>query len=340
MGKSFVETHLPGLQTDFQRLFPGLMVAFTVGFAASFLGEHYSAPSLLFALLLGLSLGFIYEDGRSAEGVDFCAKTVLRIAVALLGFRIALTDLLVLGWEVLVLILGSVIMTIYFGLVVTRVAGLNKQFGLLSSGAVAICGASAALAISAVLPNDKTKDRDTAFVVVGVTTLSTLVMIIYPIVSTSAGLSDTAAGIFIGATIHDVAQVVGAGYSVSEATGDVATVTKLLRVSLLLPVVLIIGLVYRKSKKEMQERPPLLPRFLVVFLIFSCANSFFDLPEWLTSTANVISQYCLIAAIAAVGLKSNLKSLMALGWGPVALMSLETVWLAGLTLIGLLYLLG
>jgi len=335
MSKSLTQIRLSGLQAHFQRLLPGLMVAFTVGFAASFLGEHYSAPSLLFALLLGLSLGFIYEDGRSAQGIDFCARTILRFAVALLGFRIALTDLLVLGWQVLVLILAGVTLTIFFGVMIARVAGMNKQFGLLSSGAVAICGASAALAISAVLPNDKTKERDTAFVVVGVTTLSTLVMIIYPILSTSIGLSDTAAGVFIGATIHDVAQVVGAGYSVSETTGDVATVTKLIRVSLLLPVVLIVGLVYRKSNLEMQEKPPLLPGFLVVFVIFSCANSFIDLPELLLSSANVMSQYCLIAAIAAVGLKSNLKSLMALGWRPVALMSLETIWLASLTLAGL-----
>jgi uncharacterized membrane protein YadS len=85
----------------------------------------------------------------------------------------------------------------------------------------------------------------------------------------------------------------------------------------------------------MQEKPPLLPGFLVVFVIFSCANSFIDLPELLLSSANVMSQYCLIAAIAAVGLKSNLKSLMALGWRPVALMSLETIWLASLTLAGL-----
>jgi len=339
MNKPSIETGFPALQSRLRRLLPGLMVAFTVGFAASFLGEHYGAPSLLFALLLGLSLGFIYEDERSAEGIDFCARTVLRFAIALLGFRIALTDLLVLGWQTLALILGGVILTIFFGVMIARVAGLNKRLGLLSSGAVAICGASAALAISAVLPNDKYKDRDTAFVVVGVTTLSIMVMIIYPIVSTSVGLSDTAAGVFIGATIHDVAQVVGAGYSVSETSGDVATVTKLIRVSLLLPVVLIVGLIYRKTKKEMQARPPLLPGFLVVFLIFACANSFMDLPELLSSSANAMSQYCLIAAIAAVGLKSNLKSLMALGWGPVALMSLETVWLAGLTLAGL-YVLG
>lgn len=339
MSKSWIEIGFRALQSQFQRLLPGLMVAFTVGFAASFLGEHYGAPSLLFALLLGLSLGFIYEDEKSAEGIDFCARTVLRFAVALLGFRIALTDLLVLGWQALALILGGVTLTIFFGVMIASVTGMNKRFGILTSGAVAICGASAALAISAVLPNDKTKDRDTAFVVVGVTALSTMVMIIYPIVSASAGLSDTAAGVFIGATIHDVAQVVGAGYSVSETSGDVATVTKLIRVSLLLPVVLIVGLIYRKSKTEMQERPPLLPGFLVVFLVFACANSFMDIPDLLSNSANVMSQYCLIAAIAAVGLKSNLKSLMALGWGPVVLMSLETVWLAGLTLAGL-YILG
>jgi len=150
----------------------GIGIAFTVGFAASFLGEHYSAPAMLFALLLGMSLNFIADDQRAMPGIEFSARTLLRIGVALLGFRIALGDILALGPRPILLLALAVLSTLIFGFLVARLAGLNKHFGALSGGAVAICGASAALAIAAILPRSEKQERETALVVVGVTALS------------------------------------------------------------------------------------------------------------------------------------------------------------------------
>ena len=127
----------------------------------------------------------------------------------------------------------------------------------------------AALAISAVLPRGANAERDTAFTVIGVTTLSTFAMVLYPMIVQLIGLDHAAAGVFIGATIHDVAQVVGAGFSISEETGTIATFTKLLRVALLLPVVFAFTLVFRNSdgSKQAGAQPP-----LPWFLMLACAT--------------------------------------------------------------------
>ena len=122
--------------------------------------------------------------------------------------------------------------------------------GILTGGAVAICGASAALAISSILPKSGSRERDTIFTVIAVTTFSTIAMIVYPVIVTFIGLDDRAAGVFLGGTIHDVAQVVGAGYSISEEVGDLSTIIKLFRVSMLVPVVLLLTLMFRAKTTE------------------------------------------------------------------------------------------
>ncbi len=321
-------------------IFPGFIISLTVGLAASFLGEHYGAPAMLFALLLGMALHFLHEDPKCQPGIAFTGTTVLRIGVALLGLRIALSDVIALGWQTFALMAAGVALTIMFGLLTARLFGLRHRFGALTGGAVAICGASAALAISAIMPKSDSQERDTVFAVVGVTALSTLAMIIYPMIGGILDLSETQAGIFIGATIHDVAQVVGAGYSISVEAGDLATLTKLMRVALLLPVVLIFVMVFRATcgaEMATGKKPPLLPGFLVAFVLLVILNSLISLPTEIKSGLTTVSRTCLITAIAAIGLKSNLKSIATLGWRPILLMVAETVWLAALVLLCLPY---
>jgi Conserved hypothetical protein 698 len=146
--------------------------------------------------------------------------------------------------------------------------GLSRSFGVLSGGAVSICGASAALAIASVLPRTRESERDTILTVVTVTVLSTIAMIVYPLFVMAIGLDYVHAGIFLGGTIHDVAQVVGAGYSISSLTGDVATYVKLLRVTMLLPVVFSIAFVVSRGAKGGQRGWKVsVPLFLVGFAV-------------------------------------------------------------------------
>ncbi len=206
---------------------------------------------------------------------------------------------------------------------------------------MAICGASAALAISAVLPKHQYSERNTLFTVIAVTASSTIAMVIYPIFVNVLGFDDRLAGIFIGGTIHDVAQVVGAGYSISPQAGEFATITKLLRVALLVPVILVISLYFRSHPEQSGEKSniPLLPFFVVGFCICVAINSAHILPIAVTDTLSGLSSWCLVSAVAALGIKTSVKKLFTIGYEPILMVVIETVAIAAWVLLGI-YLFG
>jgi uncharacterized integral membrane protein (TIGR00698 family) len=320
-------------QARARTLFPGVMACAVVAASAAFLSEHYGAPVMLFALLLGMAMNFLAADGPCAPGIEFTARQVLRVGIALLGLRITLAQVVALGWEPVALVLLSVVLTIGVSMLVARLLGFQDLFGLLTGGATAICGASAALALSAALPNHPLKERATLFTVIGVSALSTLAMIAYPMVVRALELDPQQAGVFLGATIHDVAQVVGAGYGMSAETGDAATLVKLLRVAMLLPVIVFAATLTRaRGRAEGGARPPLLPWFAVSFVGLVLVNSTGWVPSAVQASGNDASRWCLIAAIAAIGMKTQLKDLATVGFKPVALMIGETLFLAVLVL--------
>lgn len=312
---------------------PGLAVALVVAATATFLSEHYDAPVMLYALLLGMALNFVTEAPRGKAGIDLAARGLMRLGVALLGFRIGWDQISALGWGPVAMVVTLVAATILISTLAARAMGFNPLFGFLSGGATAICGASAAMALSAALPPNAKKEQATLFTVIGVSALSTTAMVLYPLLTRALGLGDHAAGVFIGATIHDVAQVVGAGYAISPDAGDTATIVKLLRVAMLLPVILVAGQISRREAGAAgAERPPLLPWFVVAFVALVALNSLVALPAPLTEAGNALSRWCLVTAIAAIGMKTRLGDLVQVGWKPVALMVGETVLLAAMVL--------
>ncbi|MBF8669752.1 putative sulfate exporter family transporter [Pseudomonas putida] len=314
-------------------LAPGVVVSLIVGAAASFLSEHYAAPVMLFALLLGMALNFLAVDGPCKAGIEFTARTVLRLGVALLGMRITLDQIASLGWRPVALVVTLVVVTILVSVVVAKLLGFSRLFGMLTGGATAICGASAALALAAALPQHPRKEHATLFTVIGVSALSTLAMILYPMIAQWLHLSPAQAGVFLGATIHDVAQVVGAGYSMSTETGDIATVVKLMRVAMLLPVIVCAAMITRRQGLEAGgQRPPLLPWFAVGFLLLACVNSTGWVPAAVQGGINDLSRGCLVVAISALGMKTQLKALASVGVKPIALMVGESVFLVLLVL--------
>ncbi|HRP28915.1 MAG TPA: putative sulfate exporter family transporter [Burkholderiaceae bacterium] len=323
-------------QAQLRALFPGLLACAVVAAAATFLSEHYGAPVMLFALLLGMAMNFLSGEGACQAGIEFTARQVLRVGVALLGLRITAGQIAELGWQPVAIVVLSVALTIALSMIVARLIGFQSLFGLLSGGATAICGASAALALAAALPHHPGKERATLFTVIGVSALSTLAMIVYPMLAQSLGLDARHAGIFLGATIHDVAQVVGAGYSLSKETGDVATFVKLMRVAMLVPVIVFAVMFVRHQDRDSAvasgPRPPLLPWFTVAFALLVAVNSTGVLPQALTQAGGDFSRWCLVASIAAIGMKTQLKEVATVGIKPVLLMIGETVFLVALVL--------
>lgn len=330
---------LPGRTAD---LFPGFAVSVLIAVTAQFLSEHYGAPAMLLALLLGLALNFLAEDGtRTAPGIAVTARTVLRLGVALLGARISVDMLAHLGWPLILLVVGGVIATILFALFATRIVGRQWRFALLTGGSVAICGASAAMAIAAVLPKGNRSERDLVFTVLAVTVLSTVAMVVYPMLSGAFGFDDRTAGVFLGGTIHDVAQVVGAGFSISPEAGETATLVKLIRVSMLAPVVLAFSLIIRAqglADTDGGKRPPLLPGFVLGFLVLAALNSAGVIPVFVADAAGAVSRWCLLISIAAVGVKTSLQKMLEVGGGAIALLVIETVFLGTWILGGLHFL--
>ena len=307
---------------------PGLLLSATIALAVRFVSDRLGGPAMLYALLFGMAFNFLTEDERFARGIRFASRNILRFGVALLGLRITTDEVMELGWPVVALIVASVVATILIGGLVGRAFGLKGDQSILSAGAVAICGASAALAIASVLPSHKDSERNTILTVAGVTALSTVAMVFYPVFVTYLQYDNATAGIFIGATIHDVAQVVGAGYMISDQTGEISTLVKLIRVACLVPVVITISLIMHRRRSSKSGNEPLLPWFLVAFVALVIVNSLGWVPTQAHEFLTPVSSWSLLTAVAALGVKTSLKALADVGPAPVGVMVIQTVFLA------------
>ncbi len=311
-------------------VWPGLLLAGVIATASAFVAETRGGPTLLYALLIGMALNSVAAESSAKPGVDLAARKVLRFGVALLGVRITFEQVSGLGWQNFFLLLAGVALTIGFGMIAARSLGLSQRLGVLTGGATAICGASAAIAISTVLPRDERSERELVFTIAGVTALSTGAMVLYPVLVKALGLDEQQAGFFLGGTIHDVAQVVGAGYSIAPGVGDYAVITKLLRVALLLPIVMAISFAvrHRRQSAKMPTGDPLLPPFLLAFVGFVIAGSLGLIPKSAGVVLNDVARGCLVVAISAVGLKTSLVEMRKVGMRAFVLLGVEAAFLA------------
>jgi uncharacterized integral membrane protein (TIGR00698 family) len=313
---------------DGPSLMRGLLLAAMVGAAAGFLAQSYGAPVMLLALLIGMSLHGVAEKSESARGLGFASQTLLRWGVALMGLRLDVQDVSVLGWMPVIAVTGLVLATLGAGVLLSYLFGRRQAFGLLAGGSVAICGASAALAIASVLPRRDGREADTLLVITGVTLMSTLAMIVYPVLFRALDFTPTETAFLIGATIHDVAQVAGAGHSVSDDVGVLAVFVKMLRVALLPVVLLLVALSLRGAGEGRKG----LPWFLVVFILLAGIGNLDILPGWIVAQLVTVSQACLVVAISALGLRTNLGGLLEVDRRYVAMLVLLTLFLLGLAI--------
>lgn len=327
---------------------PGVGLSALMALAATFVSGMHGGSPFLYALFFGIAYHYLSVEPRTQPGIEFSARALLRLGVGLLGARITIEQITALGWSTIAVVVAGVATTIGVALLLGRRLGLTSAQSVLSGGAVAICGASAALAISAVLPRNKDGDRFTIMVVIAVTVLSTIAMVAYPSIALWLGLPPAMAGLFLGGTIHDVAQVVGAGYTLGTETGDIATVVKLLRVALLTAVVIAVSASFKPSKPAgpaesaeptegghgpERDRPaPLMPWFLWMFIAMVALNSMGAFSPSVQTALGDVSRALLTTAIAALGLKTSFKQLADTGWRPLTLIICATLWLAGLVL--------
>ena len=301
----------------------GLIIVTLISAISLFLSSYYSTPKLLFAILIGMSVSYLSNKKSFEKGIWLASDPVLKLGVSFLGFRLSLENIAQLGGMSLFFIFILISTTILFGYFFSLILLKNKDFGLLSAGSVAICGASAAIAIFSILPKNKIGTKDLSLVIISVTLLSTIAMITYPIIFDFIGANENQKGFLIGSTIHDVAQVIGAGYSVSEQTGIVATFVKMIRVSILPFLILFLLFLSRKESENFFS----IPWFLILFFIFCIINNIFSIPDKIITLINNFSNLCILFAISAIGVKTNFSLFAKISYKYFTLIVFETFFL-------------
>lgn len=313
------------------QFYPGTAAVVLIAIASQFLATNYGAPVLVFALLLGMAMNFLYRQEHTKAGVDLCATQVLRAGVAMLGAGIAVSDIAAIGFAGVGVLIGGMFFTIAIGPVLARMLGLKRDMGLLSGGAVAICGVSAALTLSSVMPKNEEQSKFTLLTVIMVTTIGAIAMVTYPIAVQLLELSPQQAGYFLGGAIHDVSHVAGAGFALSEAIGVEAMTVKMVRVAMLIPIAWCFLLLFNREGGAGQSLKP--PGFLLVFIALAAINSFGFIPVAWSSALTSLSKLSFLLAIVALGIKTELSGLISHGWRPVALVLLQSVFLGSTMLL-------
>lgn len=290
-------------------------------------------PTMLVVLALGMGVKLAVPrlTAWAAPGIAFASTVVLRGGVALLGFRVVADDLLALGWPALALVLASVALTVGGGYAIARGFRQPADLAAVSATSVAICGASAALAASAAMPRRAGLERETVLVILIVSLLSTAAMLGYPLLARWAGFDANATALLLGAAIHDVAQVAGAGFAVSEEVGVRAVTVKMIRVACLLPVILGLAILFLPRDQATQGRArrwrairP--PAFLVLFFLFAVITSTALLPPQLSTLAGTVASWLLAAAVGAIGLKTGFGELRAARPSLAGALVAQTLW--------------
>ena len=312
--------------------YAGLLLTVLTTLAAAYISDHYGVPITLIALLMGLALNFLGDDERLAPGLTFASQTLLRVGVTLIGLRVTVAKMLELG----PISLGGVVLittaTIMFALLLSRWLRVNAALGAVAGIAVAICGASAAMALASLIGERHMSRAQLTFVLVGISALSSLALVVYPLAAHALGFTDLQAGFFIGATVHDVAQTLGAGYSFSAAAGDAAAIVKLTRVALLAPVLIILVRLLPRSGAD-PARTIGIPWFVIGFFLVAAVNSTAWLPRQVTDMGQSVAAILLACAVTATGIRSPMHKLVSAGFRPLLVIggaSILALILAGL----------
>jgi len=290
------------------RWLPGVALAVAVGGAATLLARlvpHVGGISM--AIVVGIVAGNLIRLPVAATGLRWCEKTLLAWSVALLGLGLDAGSLRDLGGTSLGVVVAVVAITLLAGPVVARVVGVSRSHGTLLGVGSAICGASAIAAAAPMVA----RDAEEIGVSIGVVNLlGTVGIFLLPPLVAALGLDASAAALTVGGSLQAVGHVVAAGFAVSDPVGEAATAVKMFRVLLLGPVVIALGLLLRRSG---ERGGSLLPVYIVVFILLAVAGSLGVVPLPLDRGAEVVSRAGLTVAMAAVGLRIELRALSTRG---------------------------
>lgn len=325
---------------------PGLVLVIIATACAALLSRFLAAPAIIVALIVGLTLNpLTHARAPLRSGVSFAAEPLMKLGVACLGAGVNLSLLVTLGWPVFVTLFVAMTITVLSGLALGRMLGQSQRLSILSAGAIAICGASAALAISCALPKGDTDERDLSVVIIAVSLLSAAGIILYPLITRLLAFDDVTTGIVLGGSLHNVAQSIAAGFSVSDTAGETATLVKMSRVAMLAPLVMIVPLMMRREKPHAQintgtarKRWAVPPAFLVGFVILMTASGLGLLPDLLKQGFMLTSKISLLMAMTAIGLRTSVIDVVQVDRRTMILLLAETAILLAVILAAVMVL--
>ncbi len=311
----------PAIRLPLTRFVPGAAICVIASAAAAWFSEQYGVPIILAGLLLGLTLTFVSGDARTHDGLDFISRHGLRLGIILLGLQVTLAQIGMMGLVPFAGLALVMLAAVVAAMLAARMTAQGPSVGLLAGGSTAICGASAALALYGVIGRERVDQAQFTLTLVILAVASAIALTTYPSIAAWLALNDAQAGFLVGASIHDVAQAIGAGFAISDPAGAQATVVKLTRVALLAPLVALAALsivrISPVSAPTSGPRVPLLPGFILMFLALVGINSLVALPEVVAQGGLVASKALLLLAVTATSIRTRTDLLLRLGWRSV-----------------------
>ncbi|GGY33806.1 hypothetical protein GCM10008098_28950 [Rhodanobacter panaciterrae] len=306
---------------------PGLLLAVGIGLLALLLGRW--AP-LIGGPVIGIVLGIVVRNllspgARYTPGIAFAGKKVLQWSIIALGFGLSLNQVAKTGLESLSVTLVTMTVAFLTAWLLGRWLGVHDKLKILIGVGTAICGGSA---IAAVTPIIRPDDHDTAFAISTIFLFNLVAVLLFPLLGHLMHLSDLGFGLWAGTAINDTSSVVAAGYSFSKAAGDYATIVKLTRATLIIPVCLVLAFVVaaREKRKHAQagsvghfSLASIFPWFILWFLVASALRTVGLIPLAIQPAIHTLAEFLIIVALTAIGLSANLRKMAASGARPILL---------------------
>ncbi|WP_044123317.1 YeiH family protein [Hallella bergensis] len=328
------------LSEERRSMLHGILLMALFACAAFYIGEMNWVKALsLSPLVVGIILGMLYANSLRnnlpdtwVPGITFSSKRILRFGIILYGFKLSFQDVVAVGFPAIVIDAIVVVVTILLGVFVGRLLKMDRSIALLTACGSAICGAAAVMGVDGAI---RPKPYKTAVAVATVVIFGTLSMFLYPILY-RAGIFNLPAdqmGIFAGATIHEVAHVVGAGNAMGAAISDSAIIVKMIRVMMLVPVLLVIAFIVAKdvaSRADGNGKTKInVPWFAILFLVVIGFNSLDLLPGNIVEFINTLDTFLLTMAMTALGAETSIDKFKKAGFKPFLLAAILYVWLIG-----------
>ena len=330
----FLASFMTHTKTWLQTHYQGIILTLLVTALGLFCAQLLDFSSVLVTLVIGILLNPIIDRPNIANrvnpGLQFSLELPLQIGTGLLGLKITDELLKLMSPTIIILIIMGVLLTLGVSVLANRFIKWSSLEAALTGAGVAICGASAMMAMSLVLKKGRLRQESLISLIMTVIGLSAIAMVLYPLIVKFLGFDDAMGGLIMGATIHQVSQVVGAGAVFGPEGMAVATMSKMLRVACLVPVMLIFITFYGKNEKATATKMnPLayMPKFLYFFILLAVANVYGWVPEPIKPMLSTISNILILLAVAAIAVKTNLRSLLTVGWKPVVLMTIDSIFL-------------